>query len=122
VTAKAQMRWHGQRVNAAVKSDMRRKLRTAGGEARKTVRQKVSTRSARSSPGNPPARRSGRLMRSIRFRTSGRGQRLFLQIFAGAFYAHLLERGTSKMRARPFFNETLTDFAKSRLQQILRGR
>lgn len=122
MTARVRQEWHGARVNREVKTSMRGKLRRAGGEARKTLREKVSTRSRRSSPGQPPGRRTGTLMRSIRYRTRGRGSQLALRLFATAWYAKLLERGTQKMRARPFFEGTMVEFAKNRFPQILRGR
>src|SRR5689334_22411662 len=55
-----------------------------------------------SSPGNPPAVRTGQLRDSI---TYGRVAALLWAVYAGdskAYYAPFLEYGTRKMAARPF--------------------
>lgn len=51
-----------------------------------------------SAPGEPPANRTGRLLRSVGYRASGSHT---LQVGEDAFYARWLEEGTRKMAPRP---------------------
>lgn len=66
-----------------------------------------------SSPGEPPANRTGRLQRSIDFAVKGSTS---LEFGAGVMYAGFLELGTSKMEERPYLikaienNERNTEF------------
>ena len=66
--------------------------RTAGGRSRRTHQA--------SSPGNPPALQTGRLMRSITVTL----ERIALaaEVGTNVEYAKWLEEGTVKMQARPF--------------------
>lgn len=54
-----------------------------------------------SRPGEPPARLTGTLAKSIKGRSSKRGYALVVQALAP--HAHLLETGTARAGARPYF-------------------
>lgn len=58
-----------------------------------------------SKPGNPPARRTGRLHSSIGFVVNG----LSVIVSAKVPYAAFLEDGTGRMAARPFMAKTLNE-------------
>lgn len=55
-----------------------------------------------SSPGNPPAVRSGRLNRSLRIVPHRRGKIIGYRLIAETPYSGYLEQGTEKMAERPF--------------------
>lgn len=71
-----------------------------------------------SAPGQPPAIRTGNLFRSIR---ESFPRPLTGQIVIGAPYAEYLERGTSRMAARPFVAPAIKSVA-ARFNQGVRGR
>lgn len=91
----------------------------AGNLMENRVKRRVSTPyPPASSPGRPPHLRSGALMRSIRSQTvSGRGG-VRLLLTATVHYAGFLQRGTSRMAARPFLG--LREDARV-IMNILRG-
>lgn len=68
-----------------------------------------------SAPGEPPARRTGRLVGSFQVVPTGR-----YRILVGSplVYARHLEVGTSRMAPRPYFRRTLRE-NRRRLQSIL---
>lgn len=55
-----------------------------------------------SSPGQPPARRSGHLREAWSMSVSGGSGSCHIELISDTFYAGYLEHGTSKMAARPF--------------------
>jgi HK97 gp10 family phage protein len=74
---------------------------------------KVHTASA---PGQPPASDTGRLVQSIRVQPDRMNLRVVIQI--GAAYARLLERGTKRMRPRPFV-QVAADNIRARADGIM---
>jgi HK97 gp10 family phage protein len=58
-----------------------------------------------SSPGNPPAKDTGELIRSIV--VDNAGDTIEVGVTSGAPYGKYLERGTDKMKARPFLQPAL---------------
>lgn len=87
---------------------MTRNLKTTasggGGGITYTIRGRQHTASA---PGSPPARFTGNLLKSMKGRASRRGYALVVS--AVAPHAHLLELGTVRAAARPFFAPTFAD-------------
>ena len=69
---------------------------------------------------------SGKLKNTIRVRRLKGDPRRNVRVYAGnrikdgAFYAHMVEYGTAKMRARPFLRPAL-NASKSAIQGILRN-
>ena len=103
-------------------NNIRTSLRRHGREVNKELEKVVSTgpRSGRvysykgikyraSAPGEPPAKRSGRLAGSFRY--TSRPMELLLYNNAksdrGAPYPRFLEDGTSKMAPRPYWSNTI---------------
>ena len=75
-----------------------------------------------SAPGEPPAKQEGDLQRSIlppRYKTGAQGGEVHVGSISkvGVF----LERGTSKMKARPWF-KTTWEQEKSEVKRILGGK
>ena len=62
-----------------------------------------------SSPGNPPRPESSALINSLNVQPAGKGQRI---IADGVDYGIMLEFGTSKMEARPFFGPMIAKLKK----------
>ena len=86
-------------------------------------RQKGKKRHVASSPGNPPAKDYGELVRSITVRTRMKGD---IQVGAesGAPYAMYLEKGTPKMAARPWAKPALDKnlpTIRKRILAIIKG-
>ena len=70
-----------------------------------------------SRPGQPPRRRTGRLMKSIRYGVTKDG--LYLYSTNMAPYSKFLEYGTSKMQARPWARPAVRNvFAKRKMSVI----
>ena len=77
-----------------IRRDAAATIRRRSGGGRQYGRRRASA------PGAPPARFTGRLAASLRVRVNAR--RLAARVIVGAPHAHLLERGTRRMAARPF--------------------
>lgn len=67
-----------------------------------------------SAPGEPPAVDTGRLRASLHTRHIGRFR---VRIQDGTLYGLLLERGTSRMAARPFFAPVFIAWRQRKLRQ-----
>ena len=122
--------WHGRSHFAIVRRGLRAGMKRGADRAAKMVRAKVSIPyPPASSPGNPPHRRTGRLMRSIRSRIGDRGNNVVVEVVATAPYASYLQEGTRRMLARPFLPGEVGAIGlligrpsgKSVIGQILRG-
>jgi len=85
----------------------------------------VLRKRGRSSPGQPPGRRTGQLARSWlpthRVEQSGTKYTVNPGITTDVFYARFLEEGTAKMDKRPFLEE-IKKKAWPRVVQIYTGR
>ncbi len=71
-----------------------------------------------SSAGQPPANRTGTNRKSIGFQVQGTRK---LRFGAGASYSGYLERGTSKMQARPFLKPAIKKEQKTLYDTIENG-
>lgn len=125
MTTTVEVTWKDEQVLRVTRTLMRKRMNRAGGIIKDILQDKVSARRV-SQPGQPPGRVSGRLYRSFRTETRSafgrKGGPLLLRIRIRDPKAHLLERGTKKMKARPFFVGTVVTFGKGRWMQILAGR
>jgi HK97 gp10 family phage protein len=127
------LKWFGARVEAEIKTGMKRRLLKAGGIVRDhaqdlintsgtgrytksglgseggklTIRRKGAKRLnvAASKPGDPPFKQKGDLKKSLKVRPIDVGAR----VFSKDPKAHLLELGTRKMAARPFLKRALAE-------------
>jgi Bacteriophage HK97-gp10, putative tail-component len=111
----------------AVRKAMREAARTASGQIKQLVSGRngggvTYVRNGRrytaSAPGQPPARYTGNLWRSIKGRASSRGYAMIVETLAP--HAHLLELGTARMAARPSFAPGMANVAPL-LTDLLRG-
>jgi hypothetical protein len=104
-----------------VRSAMGRGARAMAARMREQVRGsgtgEVYGRHTASAPGQPPARYTGRLMRTIRGRASRRGYALVVSTVAP--HAALLELGTRHMEPRPAWEPTFAD--RDLVVGLLRG-
>jgi len=99
----------------AIRSAFGKAARTMAGNLRKTasgggggVTYRIGGRShTASTPGGPPARFTGNLVRSMKGRASRRGYALVVSAIAP--HAHLLELGARHMAARPAFAPVFAD-------------
>lgn len=95
----------------SLQSDMQEQVLAAltetGKDIKKHLKQKVgiSGGGAPSAPGSPPARLTGELRNSVYAKVDPPelGKPITLRIAVRAFFARMVEFGTSKMAARPFF-------------------
>lgn len=86
-----------------------------GGGGRKRGRGSVHSGSA---PGQPPARFTGTLFRSVKGRSSRRGYALVIEAIAP--HARLVELGTRRMAPRPAFAPAFTA-QRGAIQDLLRA-
>jgi hypothetical protein len=127
------VRWYGDDVTAQLRKEIARRLRKATDLVYATARGKLSTTGAgkrakqrtlmgrklrkgakvlgvsRSAPGSPPMRQTGTLQRSLKKKVFPRALRG--RVFLSDRKAHLLEKGTQKMAARPFLQRSLDENA-----------
>ena len=99
------MRVNASRVNLRVDAGrVRDYIRRVGDAGVANAREVLSENtSPPSSPGQPPARRTGFLADSFETRDSEDG----VEVYSTADYARYLEDGTSKMDERPFMGEVV---------------
>lgn len=60
-----------------------------------------------STPGQPPATRTGRLIGSITWRLGADSLGPYADVGSAVFYAPFVELGTSRMKARPYLRPAL---------------
>jgi HK97 gp10 family phage protein len=103
-------------LEVAMRSTMTEAAQIVGKEAERLIRGPKSgkvtrTKSGqawrRSAPGEPPARGEGKLLNQIAVKKSNRALKPGARLVANVGYAKLLEYGTRKMAARPFFGPAL---------------
>jgi phage gpG-like protein len=120
------------RVIKHLPRDLKRELtvalrKSATAVARKTRRLLRSQRRGRSRPGQPPARQTGALARSIRTKKSRSG--LSYSITASVFYATVLEAGAegagrgraNRIEPRPFLTAALEDLEAENKERIAKA-
>jgi hypothetical protein len=99
----------------------RKGIRSAMGKASRLVAKQlkatINKRGTVSAPGEPPARQSGGLLRSVKGRASRRGYALVVSAIAP--HAHPLEGGYKHAAARPYFAPTFAGQADA-IQSLLR--
>jgi len=125
---------HRAAVETAISNSIKDLLMEAGFHMRNELVKKVQPppprtgihykgqRQRSSAPGEPPAKQEGDLQRSIlppRYKTGAQGGEVHVGSISkvGVF----LERGTSKMKARPWF-KTTWEQEKSEVKRILGGK
>ena len=90
-------------------------LKVYGGKIKSAIRAELSNSAGVSAPGSPPAKQTGELQKAVWYALAkpeiSKPVKMFVRVaFSGlnAYYGHMLEYGTSKMAARPFFWPTIT--------------
>ena len=106
---------------AGLKHALHRIGDTVKREARKLIKNGPKTgrmygRHQASAPGQPPANRTGRLERSLKYKTRNHRE---MTIGAYADYAGYLECGTRKMKPRPFLIKAVDGTAQEAHDIIL---
>lgn len=117
--------WNGDRIAAAIRAEMGRRIRaaclylsnavkadisqagtlryTAGVTKKGNIRQRTIYNFTHSRPGNPPFKQTGHLRRSITWEVVG----LVGRVGTNLLYGRWLELGTRFMEARPFLRSNL---------------
>lgn len=115
------------RLAPELRTALRESARDVAARTRAILRRKIRGPSA---PGEPPARDSGDLARSIRFRSDRR--RLVASVRANQFYGRFLETGRSRRRRRggglvgamaprPFISTAMDDRAEATRERLARA-
>ena len=94
-------------MGRAARAMAARMKQTVGGSGTGAEYRRGSRQHTASQPGRPPARYTGRLLRSMRGRASRRGYALVVSSVAP--HAHLLELGSARMDPRPAWAPTFVD-------------
>lgn len=71
-----------------------------------------------SAPGEPPANRTGKLLRSVRYKSSSWS---FMEFGDSAPYGKFLEDGTKKMRPRPHLKRTVREKSRDNFNSIAKA-
>jgi len=106
--------WHPEEITAEVEKHVMDRLEVAGEQIAAHARQSVPVK-------------SGKLRNSIRVVRLHGDPKLDVRVYAGnrlkdgAFYAHMVEYGTVKMKARPFLRPALNAI-KGKLESIIGGK
>jgi len=104
-----------QNMQGTTEKGLKKALSLIGGEVKREAQKliKEGPKTGRmygshqaSAPGEPPANRTGRLQRSLKYKTRNHRE---MTIGAYAEYAGYLEAGTRKMKARPFVIKAVTN-------------
>lgn len=113
--ASSDLRWHGPEVKARIEAELKRRLSASCILVSNKAKESVSTAyPPASSPGEPPAKRTGHLRRSIAFEVDG----LVGRVGTGLVYARHLELGTSRIAPRPWLRPALAQ-SRRRIEAIL---
>lgn len=121
--ATARVRWDSKPVQQQLVNLLMRNARAAGAELRDQTKAAISSR-GRSGAGQPPGLVSGKLRRSIRsiVRRDRSASEITIRVGSGLFYSRFLEKGTSKLAARPFLGKRFQELKTRMAQILLRGR
>lgn len=117
MSAGVKITWHGDKLQAAVKAEMRKRLRLCGELVASRVRENIShtSRPNPSLPGGFPHADTGKLRQSIFSKVIDDSTAIIGTPLKHGLY---LEFGTSKMAARPFLRATLSEMSP-RIKSIL---
>lgn len=103
-------KWFGNLFKSKIDREMDRRFEEVGIVVSRHAKALVGVSyPPASSPGEPPARRTGRLQQSITYQVRGKSGRPAVRIYAGAPYGEFLETGTSRMAARPWRKRSYTE-------------
>lgn len=111
MSANVTITWNGDHVMALVEAAVAQGMEVAGKALSASTKRNISTPYPPASrPGSPPHRRSGGLHGAVTHRVSRQGRNVTMSVGvpAGspvARQAEALQRGTSRMAARPFVPE-----------------
>ncbi len=103
--------WHPEVITAEVEKYMMDRLEVAGEQIANRARQHVPADSGKLKDTIRVVRLKGDPKQNIRVYAGNR-------IKGGAFYAHMVEYGTVKMRAKPFLRPALNEI-KGRIESII---
>ncbi len=118
--ATANLIWKQDRIVVRVRAVMLRRAQFAAETLEREVRARVGDPyPPASAPGQPPHRRTGALQRSIQGFVKPLAMKIRVGLSIAAPYAKFLQRGTTRMAARPFLG-TVSD--RRRVVDILSGR
>lgn len=113
------LKWHGAIIAARIEAELNRRLARSAVRVANRAKELVSTPyPPASSPGEPPARRSGHLRRSI---ATEPGERLTYRIGTNVFYGRLLEQGYQgnfTIAARPWLRRAFME-CQPQIQSIM---
>jgi hypothetical protein len=112
----ADFTWNGPAVKARIEREMRRRLAASAILVSNRAKELVSSAyPPASSPGEPPAKRTGHLRRSI---ATEPGVGLTYRVGTSVFYGRVLELGGSQLAARPWLRPALMQ-SRPRIEAIL---
>ena len=122
MTMRVSVQWQGDRATRGLSATLHRRMQRGAALVQADARRLVSTPYPPASrPGQPPRRRTGRLMNSIVATVSQRGRSIVLSLTARVRYARFLELGTVRMAARPFLMRAMRSFVGARFGSIMRS-
>lgn len=108
-------RWHGDAVRARIEAELKRRLHSSVILVSNRAKELVSTAyPPASSPGEPPAKRTGHLRRNIATEVVG----LTGRVGTGLVYARHLELGTTHIQPRPWLRPALMQ-SRQKIEAIL---
>ncbi len=113
------------RLGADVQGGAADALKGHGRDVAAAIRAKLPEDEGTSKPGEVPHSHTGGLKKSIGYalRKAELGKEIIVSVFVrfstgNGYYGHMLEYGTSKMAARPFFWPTIKALAPSAKERI----
>ena len=124
--AEVRLNWRGDAVKAEYRRRTQRLIKLitidTHNQIKKSINRQGPTKTnptaSPSRPGEPPKKRTGRLISSIGFRL----KKNIGIVGSSVVYSKFLELGTSKMAARPFFQPALKNIEKRFRQYVRRVR
>lgn len=119
----ARVDWNDRKVRQLLTNTLMRNSRKAGRDLVRDVKADLGKRRV-SEPGQPPGRRSGRLLKSIKHvvrRSRSRGI-IYILVGSANFVARFHEKGTRRMAARPILFRKFAANLGRMVSTILHGR
>lgn len=108
--------WHGNAIMVQVKTATKQRLKASAIVVANRAKELISTAyPPASSPGEPPAKRSGHLRRSV---ATEPGDGLTYRVGTGVWYGRRLELGDSGVEARPWLRPALMQ-SQQKIEAIL---
>lgn len=106
-TALESFRFNEAEMRRLLTVDVGRDLARRAIKVEAAAKQSMGREAPPSTPGHPPAVRTGRLWGSITWRLGTDSEGVYADIGTAVYYAPFLELGTSRMAARPFLRPAL---------------